>query len=251
MSLHLPFRYRKLLMTVLLMAIVPLASARQLSTTSQRLSAHPMYLSFGVGGLTYIGNEDIGEACFNGLGASLYTEWGYSLTPEIFIAFNLNLFTAQSQTRYRLNPYVDFSQETVGDDGYWPYKSFNLYGATLSGLLVLDWTNIISGRDNNQAKLHILTPIGMGVTLSTGSKENPWTDYRPLNNEFTLTTGLTFNYRLNTRLDLVCSPRIYIHRGSLDYSPYSNNESSRFDMIPVLTLGIRFTMDARIPWITR
>lgn len=240
-----------LLLLPLLFALLPIQSqARDWSTASRRLSSHPMYLSAGLGAQLYVGNEETGDARLNSLTPNLYVEWGYSLTPEIAVAFNLNLFMAQSQTRYRLNPYVDFSQETIDPDGYWPYQSFTFFGGTLTGLLVLDWTNIISGSDM-RTKLHISTPVGMGVTVATGAKKNPWTEYSPLNREFSMTTGLAFDYRINDAIALSLTPRLYILRGSLDYSPYSNNESSRLDLIPMVTFGAKFTLNARLPWITR
>lgn len=226
------------------------SQARDWTTESRRVSSHPMYLSAGVGALSYIGNEDVSSARFNGITPDLYVEWGYSLTPEIAIAFNLNLFMAKSQTRYRLNPYVDFSQEDVGPDGYWPYRSFYFFGGTLSGLIVLDWTSIVAGGDP-QAQFRVRSPIGMGVTVATGSKKNPWTDYSPVNREFSMTAGLSFDYQVNDAVSLFCSPRLYIMRGSLDYSPYSENEKSRLDLMPMITIGARFTLNARLHWITR
>ena len=239
------------MLLLLACVLTPMAAAHPLRQSSKRLSSHPMYISFGLSGLTYIGNEDVSSARFNGVMPGLCFEWGYSLTPEIAFSFNLNAFTAQMQTRYRLNPFVDFSQETVGSDGNWPYCDFNMYGVAVTGQLTLDWTNIISGRDYHQARLHVLTPLGMGVTVASGKKKNPWTDYKPLNNEFTLTAGVAFEYQLNSKMKLFFTPRMYIHRGSLDYSPYSNNESSKVDIMPMVNIGAKFTLNARIPWITR
>lgn len=224
--------------------------AHNWNTESRRISSRPMYLSVGAGALTYIGNEDIADARHNSITPNLYVEWGYSLTPEIALALNLNLFMAQSQSRYRLNPYIDFTQETANDDGYWPYQSFHFYGGILTGVLVLDWTNIIAGGDRN-AKLRISTPIGMGITITSGSKKNPWTDYSPVNKEFSMMVGFSFDYRISDNIALSCSPRLNILRGSLDYSPYSNNESSPIDIMPMITIGARFTLNARLPWISR
>lgn len=210
-----------------------------------------MYIAAGLGAQSYIGNEDLSDARYSGITPNLYFEWGYSLTSEIAFGFNLNIFMAKSQTRYRLNPYVDFSQETVGSDGYWPYKTFTFYGGSLIGFITLDWTNIISGRDYRQSRLHVLTPVGMGITLATGIKNNPWTEYKPVNREFSMMAGLSLDYQVSNTVSISCSPRVYMMRGSLDYSPYSNNESARVDIIPTVTLGALFVIDARIPWIRR
>lgn len=240
------------ILPLLFLALLPLQSqAGGHSTASRRLSSRPMYLATGLGAQTYIGNEDISDARYNGITPNLYVEWGYSLTSEIALGFHLNVFMAKSQTRYRLNPFVDFSQETVGADGYWPYRSFTLCGGTLIGFITLDWTNIISGQDNRQSHLHVYTPVGMGITMTTGAKENPWTDYTPINREFSMMAGLSLDYQISSTVSISCTPRVFLMRGSLDYSPYSNNESARVDIIPTITLGAKFVLDARIPWITR
>lgn len=235
---------------LLVLATIPVQS-RDWNTLSRRESSYPMYFSVGAGGQTYIGNEDISDARHNAITPNLYLEWGYSLTPEIALALNLHVFMAQSQTRYRINPYVDISQHQPESDGYYPYQSFTFYGGTLSGLVVLDWTNIVADGYYKQAKLRVLTPIGMGITVGTGAKKNPLVDYSPVNRELSFTAGFSIDYRINEMVALSCSPRIYIMRGSLDYSPYSDNQSARIDMIPSLTLGARFTLNARIPWISR
>ena len=126
-----------------------LAGPDWLSTqSSRRYSSFPMYLSVGTGIQSLIGNEDESSARFNGIRPHIAVEWGYSLTSELYLALNLNIFMLEGQTRYAKNPFVDRTGQTVGADGYWPYTSFNLYGSTIMGELILDWTDII-GKENS------------------------------------------------------------------------------------------------------
>lgn len=212
-------------------------------------SNHRVFLLVGGGVQTFIGNEEETSARFNTINPTFMVEGGLRLTPEVSVSFNLNLFSATSQSRYGCNPYIDFTDVTP-IEGYYPYQSFTMYGGSLNCLLTLDLTNIFSGYSYLQKPFHILFPVGMGFSCLSGPKVNPKRETTPRNFEFSLQSGFIFDYQFSQRVAFFASPRITIQRGSIDYSPYSDNASSILDLIPSFSIGLRFNLVTTTKWIS-
>ena len=209
-----------------------------------------MSLSFGLSGQMFIGNEDKSSARANGIRPSLYAEWGYNLATSIGFSVRMDLLMVESQSRYGNNPFIDHSDQTI-TNGYWPYTSYNMFGANLGFNLNLDWTNIIKGYNFTQARTHVTSSLGGGLMFLTGKKKNPATDYTPTNFELSFSASIGLDYCINDDWLLQFGPRVYMMRGSIDYSPYSDSQSSRFDFIPMISIGLKRIVNKRIPWIMR
>lgn len=210
----------------------------------QGSSYSKMYIMAGVGAQTFIGNELDSKARLNPFTPTLNVEWGYRLTQEIAVSFNLTGFMAKGQSYYGGNPFIN------PNDHPYEYKSFNMYGGALTCLLTLDWTNIIVGYNYRQKPFHVLMPVGMGIAAVTGKNINPGHDYTPFNKEFCLIGGLVFDYQINQHIAVNLTPKICVARGSIDYSP-GVNDKSMLDMMPSVTLGVRFDLFKSIKQITQ
>lgn len=209
---------------------------------------HKMFISGSIGAQTFIGNELVSSARYSGFTPCLSAEWGYRLTPEISISFRLMGHMIKGQSLYGGSPLIDPSISPT------EYKSFSMYGGSIVCLLTLDWTNIIIGYNYRQKPFHILMPVGMGISALAGKNVNPYkTDSYPsvpLNKEFCFIGGLKFDYQISQRVALFLEPQIVVARGSIDYSP-GTNEKSMMDLMPSISLGIRYDLMQTLKWITQ
>ena len=69
--------------------------------------------------------------------------------------------------------------------------------------------------------------------------------------ELSFSAGVSCEYALNESMHLFVTPRITMMHGTIDYSPYSDEETARVDMIPSLTAGVRFKLANRLSFISR
>lgn len=197
------------------------------------------YIEVGAGLQTYIGNELESTARRNGLNYNVYAEIGKWLIPDLAISLHVSHFDLTSQSKYGLNPYINWNS-TPNANGYY---NIHAYALSIGGLVTLDWTNFLHGYDAGQTrKLHVTTPVGLGYMVNTGRKlnDNPKVP-DPINRELYATGALHLDYYATPHVILTANLRGTLTRSSFDYSPY-NNLYTNVDWMPAVTLGLRFNL---------
>lgn len=204
------------------------------------------FFGAGAGIQTYIGNEEVSSARWNAPTPALYLEVGKWILPDLSVSVKFGGFNSISQSRYSLNPYIDFAGKSLDPaTGHYPYESTNFLNLSVNGLVTLDWTNFIHGYEKGQQRaFHLLTPVGLGFEWATGGlvNSNPKAVQKPSNFELCFTAGLQGDIHLSDRVILTPALNLLFARGSLDFSPYVTNEVSRFDFMPSATIGIKINL---------
>ena len=197
------------------------------------------YIEIGAGLQTYIGNEIEKSARHNGLNYNLYAEIGKWVIPDLSMSLYASVFDLSSQSKYSLNPYIDWSSQPNANG----YYNTHAYALSVGGLVTLDWTNFLHGYDAGQnRKLHVTTPVGLGYMVNFGKKlnNNPKVP-DPINRELYATGALHFDYYATPHTILTANLRGTLTRSSFDYSPY-NNLYTNVDWMPSVTIGLRFNL---------
>ena len=266
-------KHNALIRTLALLIVVTvttnLSVARDFVTTSTQMALgnryttpSRMYIMVGSGAQMYIGNEVDDSAKYSPVQSNFMIEYGYKITAEVGLALNLTLFPAH---RYSNMLGSQHGHPMISMDGvtpdprytpekYWSiysYHEYDMFCMELTFLFTFDWTNIIMGYNYRQSPFHIITPVGMGFGIATGKRNNKvWVGNIPMNNEFTLNLGVLFDYQFSDHIGAYLCPRIYITRGSWDYSYPQGDLVGKFDMVPMVNVGIKFALARTMRWIT-
>ena len=206
------------------------------------------FISGSFGAKTYIGNEAVSSARWNGLMSVTDIELFKWVIPDVAVGLSFSGFNIKSQTRTE-NPYIDFTNVARDEDGNFLYQDFSFRYFALNGEVMLDFTNFIKGYyvGNNFRKLHFLGVVGLGFARGTGelkSKAVSWytdrdpingTPIQPINFELSALAGLNCRYTVGPRISLNLTGKWMFVRRSFDYSVETEY---RFDMIPSLTAGV-------------
>lgn len=231
--------------------------------TLQYIVASPFdnwYFEAGVGAQTYIGNEFEDSARWNPMDYHLYFELGKWVIPDVAVGLNFAFWNMHGQTRYAPHPFVDFSGVPIHPlttplaTNYYEYRDFTAHGISLTGLVYLEWTNFLNGYEKGSAKkFHVMTPIGLGFSMLYGDQRNPGRNY-PVgsfrrNFELHAKVGVLGEYNISEKLALNARADLAIARQSLDWSPNvatREEQSSIFDMMPSLTVGVRMNFIKKV-----
>lgn len=199
------------------------------------------YMSVGGGIQTFMGNELEASARHNKLNYNLKAEVGKWIIPDVAIMLRVSYFDIDGQTRYGLQPFVDFTSDTPNENGYYPFRAHSL---SFIGYVVIDWTNFFRGYEvGKRSQVHIYTPIGLGMSVLHGTQRNPRGDVGAFrkNWELSYSGGIGAEYLLSEKISVNANAEIFGSESTWDWSPYDNSYS-RFDIMPTLTFGIRFNL---------
>ncbi|MBR4773566.1 MAG: OmpA family protein [Bacteroidales bacterium] len=200
------------------------------------------YITLGAGAQTFIGNELEASARQNKLNYNLKAEIGKWIIPDVAISLRFSYFEVDGQSKYGLQPFIDYTQDTPNENGYYP---FHAHAAALMGYVILDWTNFLSGYEiGRRTHLHVFSPIGLGFSMLHGNQRNPRGEaigaFRK-NWELCYGGGLGFEYEVSQKLALCLNFEVMGSESTWDWSPYDNSYS-RFDIMPSVTFGARFNL---------
>ena len=199
------------------------------------------YITLGAGAQTFIGNELVASARQNKLNYNLKAEIGKWIIPDVAISLRFSYFDVDGQTQYGLHPFVDRTQDTPNENGYYPFHANAL---SIMGYVILDWTNFLSGYEiGRRSHLHIFSPIGLGFSMLHGLQRNPRGEIGEFRKNWELCYGggLGFEYEVSQKLALCLNLEITGSESTWDWSPYDNSYS-RFDIMPSVIVGARFNL---------
>lgn len=203
------------------------------------------YLTVGGGVQTFRGNELVASARNNKLNYNLKAEIGKWIIPDLAVSLRVSYFDVDGQTQYGLQPFIDYTQDTPNENGYY---SFHAHSLSIIGYVIFDWTNFFTGYEiGKRTRLHIYTPIGLGFSMLHGDQRNPRGgdehrvgEFRK-NWELSYSTGIGAEYLLNQKFAVSANLEMFGSESTWDWSPY-NNSYSRFDIMPTLTFGARLNL---------
>ena len=200
------------------------------------------YITLSGGLQTFMGNELEASARQNKLNYNVRAEIGKWIIPDVAISLRFTYFNVDGQSKYGLQPFIDYTQDTPNDNGYYPFHA-NSVGVI--GYVTLDWTNFLSGYEiGRRTRLHVYTPIGLGFSMLHGLQRNPRGEkigtFRK-NFELSYSGGLGFEYEVSQKLALCLNIEVLGSESTWDWSPY-NNSYSRFDVMPSVNIGARFNL---------
>lgn len=206
------------------------------------------YLTVGAGVQTFIGNEVEASARRNKLNYNVSAEIGKWVIPDLAVSLRLNFMSVDGQSRYSLNPFIDFTNVPVDADGYYEYQPFHAHAISAMGFVTLDWTNFFNGYERGKRRrLHWYTPIGLGASMLFGKEVNPNPrtesevgDFRH-NFELAYSIRMGAEYTLSKNMAINGTLELFGSESSWDWSPY-DNEHSIFDLIPSFNVAVKFNM---------
>lgn len=210
--------------------------------TLQYIIASPFdnwFFGAGAGIQEYHGNELVKSARWNPLAPNVSLEVGKWIIPDLSVSLFVQGYQMNSQAKYHLNPYIDWSTDTTADG----YYRIHAPAIGVGGLVTLDWTNFLRGYERGRARrFHFDTPIGLGYMVNFGERKNfRRSSEQPFNQELYATLGIQLNYRIANHIILTGNARTSITRQSFDYTPYDNTYSN-IDMMLAVNLGIRIDL---------
>lgn len=207
------------------------------------------YLTVGGGAQTFIGNELHASARHNKLNYNLKAEVGKWIIPDLAVSLRLSYFSVDGQSRYSLQPFIDFTgvpTEVDPDDGitYYQYQPYHAHALGIMGYVILDWTNFFRGYElGRRTHTHIYSPIGLGFSALHGKQVNPRGnvgEFR-INWELSYSVGIGIEYEATQKLAFSCNMEVVGSESTWDWSPFDNSYS-RFDVMPTITFGVRFNL---------
>lgn len=209
------------------------------------------FLTVGGGPQTFIGNELHASARHNKLNYNIKAEIGKWIIPDLSISLRLSYFSVDGQSRYGLQPFIDFTDVPVAvdpDDGitYYEYQPYHAHALGIIGYVTLDWTNFFKGYEiGRRSRTHIFTPIGLGFSALHGKQVNPRgikeVGEMRVNWELSYSLGIGAEYVASQELAFSAMFDLVGSESTWDWSPYDNSYS-RFDIMPTLTFGVRFNL---------
>ncbi len=209
------------------------------------------YVTFGAGLQTFMGNEVEPEASINKLNYNLFMQVGKWIIPDLAVSMRYSYFTVDGQSRYGLQPFIDYTGVHVNDDGYYDYQQFHAQAMSLVGLVTLDWTNLFLGYEvGKRTRTHIYTPVGMGFSVLYGANRNPRRKEESLgqmmyNFELCYEAALGVEYHISQELAITSRISIFGSESTWDWSPYDNSRT-RFDIMPQISIGARLNLLSHI-----
>ena len=208
------------------------------------------YITGGVGLQTFIGNEVEADARHNKLNNNARIEIGKWVIPDVAISLRYSMMSVDGQTRYSLNPFVDWTGYTTQVDdlgrSVYPYQPFHVHAMYLMGFVTLDWTNFLRGYERGKRTwIHVYTPIGFGGSMLYGKQINPRNseyklgDFRR-NFELCFATGIGANLFVAPWISIGLSAEIFGSESTWDWSSYDNSRYAKniFDLVPSLNLNV-------------
>ena len=206
------------------------------------------YINVGGGLQTFIGNEVESSARRNKLNYNVSAEIGKWLIPDIAISMRLAFFDISGQSRYSLQPFIDYTGVPVDADGNLEYQPFHAHAISLMGFVTLDWTNFFNGYERGRRKkLHFFTPIGLGASMLFGKQVNPNPRITNDVGDFRRNFELSYSFRLGAEylfsrhFSMNTTIELFGSESTWDWSPY-DNAFSRFDIIPSFNIAARFNL---------
>lgn len=204
------------------------------------------YVNLGGGLQTFIGNELDASARSNKLNYNLSAEIGKWIIPDVAISLRLNFMSVDGQTRYGLQPFVDYTGLPVDADGYYEYQPFHAHAVSAMGFVTLDWTNFFHGYEaGKRRRLHWFTPIGLGASMLFGEQKNPHGNYevgsfrRNFELAYSFRTGA--EYIFSEKFAMNATVELFGSESTWDWSPY-DNEYSIFDIIPSINVAAKINL---------
>ena len=209
------------------------------------------YINVGGGIQTFIGNEIESSARHNKINFNGQVEIGKWIIPDVAVSLRYSIFNVDGQTRYPLNPFVDYTNVPHDAEGYFEYQPYSAHAMSLLGFVTLDWTNLFGGYESGKLKkMHWRSGIGLGMSMLYGSQINPRTteynigDFRR-NFELAFSFSFGFEYSLTEYTALFARLELFGSESTWDWSPYDNAHSI-FDFIPSLNAGARFNIISHV-----
>ena len=200
------------------------------------------YLTLGGGVQTFIGNEVISSARHNKLNYNLRAEVGKWIIPDLAVSLRFSYMTIDGQSQYGLQPFINPSEDTPNENGYYP---FHANAMALTGYVTLDWTNFFLGYEvGKRTRTHFFTPIGLGMSMLFGSQRNPRGDeigkFRR-NWELCYSAAVGVEYEVSQELAISATADLLGSESTWDWSPYDNSYSI-FDIMPSFNIGARINL---------
>lgn len=201
------------------------------------------WINLGGGLQTFIGNEVESDARWNKLNYNLSVEVGKWIIPDLAVSLRLNFMNVDGQSRYGLQPFINYDQDTPNENGYYP---FHAHAFTLMGFVTFDWTNFFNGYEaGRRRRLHWYTPIGLGASMLFGTQENPQGSYEVgsfrRNFELAYSFRVGAEYTFTEHLAANASLELFGSESTWDWSPY-NNKRTIFDIIPSFNVGVKLNL---------
>ena len=206
------------------------------------------YFSVGGGIQTFHGNEIEARARFNKLNFNGRIEIGKWIIPDVAVSLRFSMFNVDGQSRYGLQPFIDFTNVTPDSTGYLDYQPFHGHAASILGFVTFDWTNFLNGYDaGKRTRLHIFMPIGLGMSVFYGKQinPNPRTNHEVgefrKNRELAFSLGFMAEYIWTRHISLNAHLELFGSESTWDWSPY-DNAYSIFDFIPTLSVSAKINL---------
>ena len=201
------------------------------------------YMTVGGGIQTFIGNEVESSARHNKLNFGGRVEVGKWIIPDLAVSLRFSAFNVDGQSRYGLQPFIDYTADEANDNGYYPYHA---HAMSLLGLVTFDWTNFLKGYEaGKRSHLHVFSPVGLGMSMLYGAQRNPRASYEVgkfrRNFELAFTGGVGIEYEVSKELAVNLTGELFGSESTWDWSPYDNAHSI-FDLIPMLNVGVKFNL---------
>ena len=206
------------------------------------------YINVGGGIQTFIGNEVESSARHNKVNYNVSAEIGKWIIPDLAVSLRLNFFNVNGQSRYPLQPFIDYTNVPVDADGNLEYQSFYAHAVSAMGFVTLDWTNFFNGYESGKRKrLHWFTPIGLGMSMIFGNQKNPNPrisydvgDFRR-NFELAYSFRVGAEYLISRSLAMNATLELFGSESTWDWSPYDNKRTI-FDIIPSFNIALKFNL---------
>lgn len=207
------------------------------------------YINLGGGIQTFMGNEIEASARQNKLNYNLSVEIGKWIIPDLAVSARLSFMNVDGQSRYPLQPFIDFTgvpTHKEGDITYYDYQPFHAHALTLMGFVTFDWTNFLKGYEAGRRKrLHWYTPIGLGASMLFGPQENPIGDHElgsfRHNFELAYSFRVGAEYTFTEHVSMNASLELFGSESTWDWSPYDNSRTI-FDIIPSFNVAVKFNL---------
>ena len=207
------------------------------------------WINLGGGLQTFIGNEIESSARWNKLNYNLSAEVGKWIIPDLAVSLRLNFMNVDGQSRYPLQPFIDFSGLTTHEEdgvNYYDYQPFHAYAISVMGFVTFDWTNFFNGYEaGRRRRLHWFTPIGLGMSMLFGTQENPNGSYElgsfRRNFELAYSFRVGAEYTFSEHIALNATAELFGSESTWDWSPYDNSRTI-FDIIPSINVAVKFNL---------
>ena len=207
------------------------------------------WINLGGGIQTFIGNEVESDARWNKLNYNISAEIGKWIIPDLAVSLRLNFMNVDGQSRYPLQPFIDYTGvPTHDEDGisYYDYQPFYAHAFTLMGFVTFVWTNFFNGYEvGRRRRLHWYTPIGLGASMLFGTQENPNGSYElgsfRRNFELAYSFRVGAEYTFTEHLAANASLELFGSESTWDWSPY-DNQRTIFDIIPSFNIGVKLNL---------